>query len=182
MVRPLEAIRQRGGTRIFMATTAILATTPTILSTPPWLATGTITALPGRGAVITRSQLVERSPGRRQARLSERLSASLTDELLREIAELISDDHAAQWAQLRLLAKNRLSAADAQRVQEAFAARLVAIAAFTPKAKEASVLDQWAAEPAGAPQIDESVLPFPESRRIRDRDHIRFIIKHPCLI
>jgi hypothetical protein len=66
--------------------------------------------------------------------------------LLREIAELISDDHAAQWAQLRLLAKNRLSAADAQRVQEAFAARLVAIAAFTPKAKEASVLDQWAAD------------------------------------
>src|SRR6516165_10332345 len=67
MVRPLEDIRQRGGTRIFMATTAtriaimptILATTPTILSTPPWLATGTITALAGRGEVTTRSQLVE---------------------------------------------------------------------------------------------------------------------------
>jgi len=68
MVRQLEDIRQRGGTRIFMDTTAtriaimptILATTPTILSTPPWLATGTITALPGRGEVMTRSQLVER--------------------------------------------------------------------------------------------------------------------------
>ena len=70
MVRQLEDIHQRGGTRIFMATTdpriaimpTILATTPTILSTPPWLATGTITALTGRGAVITRSQLVERQP------------------------------------------------------------------------------------------------------------------------
>jgi hypothetical protein len=118
----------------------------------------------------------------RRAQLSERLSASLTDELLREIAGLISDDHAAQWAQQRLLAKNRLSTADAQRVQEAFAARLAAVAAFTPIAKNASVLDQSATEPSGAPQIDESVLPFPESRRIRDRDHIRYIIKQPCLI
>jgi hypothetical protein len=41
MVRPLEDIHQRGGTRIFMATTAtiiatmatIIATTPTILAT-----------------------------------------------------------------------------------------------------------------------------------------------------
>src|SRR5215469_17282873 len=66
MVRLLEDIHQRGGTQIFMATTAImpsiLPTTPTILSTPPCLATGTITALPGRGAVMTRSQLVEWQP------------------------------------------------------------------------------------------------------------------------
>src|SRR5262249_19139908 len=70
MVRQLADIRQRGGTRIFMATTptriaimpTILAITPTILSIPPWLATGTIIALAGRGAVMTRSQLVERQP------------------------------------------------------------------------------------------------------------------------
>src|SRR5262249_43357121 len=49
------------GTRIFMATTAIIiATTPTILSTPPWRATGTIIALAGRGEVTTWSQLVKR--------------------------------------------------------------------------------------------------------------------------
>jgi hypothetical protein len=51
------------GTPIFMATTAtpiILATTVTILSTPPCLATGTITKLARRGAVMTRSRLVER--------------------------------------------------------------------------------------------------------------------------
>jgi hypothetical protein len=60
MARPLEDIRQRGGTRIFMATTAtILGTTATILSTPPWLATGTIIALAGRGEVTTWSQLVK---------------------------------------------------------------------------------------------------------------------------
>src|SRR5215469_11284891 len=71
MVRQLVDIHQRGGTQISMAilaTTAtriaimptILATTPTILSIPPSRATGTITALAGRGEVTTWSQLVER--------------------------------------------------------------------------------------------------------------------------
>jgi hypothetical protein len=31
-------------------------------------------------------------------------------------------------------------------------------------------------------QVDKSVLIFPEPRRIRDRDHIRHVIKQPCLI
>src|ERR1700746_365119 len=63
MVRPLEDIQQPDGTPIFMAPTAtpiILATTATILSTPPCLATGTITKLARRGAVMTRSQLARR--------------------------------------------------------------------------------------------------------------------------
>jgi hypothetical protein len=57
MARPLEDIRQRGGTRIFIASTA--TTLATILTTRLWLATGTITALPGRGGAMTRSQPVE---------------------------------------------------------------------------------------------------------------------------
>src|SRR5262249_25403239 len=32
------------------------------------------------------------------------------------------------------------------------------------------------------PQVDKSVLPFPEPRRLRDRDHIRHVMKQPCLI
>src|ERR1700751_6260638 len=63
MVRPLEDTHQPDGTPIFMATTAtpiILATTATTLSTPPCLATGTITKLARRGAVLTRSQLAKR--------------------------------------------------------------------------------------------------------------------------
>ena len=30
--------------------------------------------------------------------------------------------------------------------------------------------------------IDKSHLPYPEPRRIRDRDHVRFVAKQPCLI
>jgi hypothetical protein len=31
-------------------------------------------------------------------------------------------------------------------------------------------------------QINKSVLVFPEPRRVRDRDHIRHVIKQPCLV
>jgi len=36
------------------------------------------------------------------------------------------------------------------------------------------------AKPTGA--IDKAVLTFPEPRRIRDRDHVRFVATQPCLI
>ena len=32
------------------------------------------------------------------------------------------------------------------------------------------------------PQIDKSELSHPEPRRIRDREHVRFVTKQPCLI
>ncbi len=35
---------------------------------------------------------------------------------------------------------------------------------------------------SGSRGIDKSVLNFPEPRRIRDRDHVRFVAKQPCLI
>jgi hypothetical protein len=121
-------------------------------------------------------------PATRQAELSETLSASLTEELVREIAELGSGDYASQWARQRLSAKNRLLAADAYRVEEAFAARLAAVEVLTREPKHATSLpDRSATAPSDAPQVDKSVLPLPEPRRIRDRDHIRYVIKQPCL-
>ena len=45
--------------------------------------------------------------------------------MLREIEVLNSNDDAALWAQQRLDAKNTLSAADAERVEQAFQARLL---------------------------------------------------------
>jgi hypothetical protein len=36
--------------------------------------------------------------------------------------------------------------------------------------------------PAEVQQVDKSVLPFPEPQRIRDRDHIRYVVKQSCLI
>src|SRR5215469_10613494 len=60
--------------------------------------------------------------------LSAALSTSLKDELLRQIDRLSAADDAALWAQRNFAAKNKLAAADARCVEEAFTARLASIA------------------------------------------------------
>jgi hypothetical protein len=105
--------------------------------------------------------------------------------LLRQIDGLNSVDEAALWAQRRLAAKNQLAAGDAQQVEEAFAAKVAVIPSETDtKADDVTpgLNDRSLAEKTRTPQIDKSVLGFPEPRRIRDRDHIRHVIKQPCLI
>jgi hypothetical protein len=109
--------------------------------------------------------------------LSVTLSASLRAELLREIECLGAAEDAALWAQRRLVAKNQLSAADAQQVEEGFAAKLALI-----HPQNASVDDQGITEKTGISEVDKSILAFPEPRRIRDRDHVRHVMKQPCLI
>ena len=128
-----------------------------------------------------------RGPGKKpasasQPELSVALSASLRIELLRQIDGLSSTDEAALWAQRRLVAKNQLSAVDGQKVEETFAAKLAVIQPDTANADDVTpgLNDQSLAEKPS--QVDKSVLVFPEPRRIRDRDHIRHVIKQPCLI
>jgi hypothetical protein len=125
-------------------------------------------------------------------------SAQLRDRLIAELNELASGDEAAIWAHRHLPEKNKLIVEDAQRVEDAFAARLTAFAA-----EASGPAPPRLAEPAMNPQrlkpgavrspvrpvrkrrsenIDKSVLAFPEPRRIRDRDHVRFVAKQPCLI
>jgi hypothetical protein len=82
----------------------------------------------------------------------------------------------------RLIAKNQLSSADAQQVEDAFAAKLGMTSAQIAKVDEAmtALSNQNLAEKPT--QIDKSTLVFPEPRRIRDRDHLRHIMKQACLI
>jgi hypothetical protein len=115
------------------------------------------------------------SPPSPHSELSVELSASLGVELLREIEALSDRDDAALWAQRRLVAKNQLSASDAQQVEEAFAARLASICAAKPE-------DQIQTEKTGISELDKSILAFPEPRRIRDRGHVRHVMKQSCLI
>ena len=124
----------------------------------------------------TRSRVKSGSDSPRRE-LSATLSESLRTELLREIECLGAAEDAALWAQRRLVAKNQLSAADAQLVEEAFAAKLASI-----HPQNASVGDHGITEKTGTSEIDKSILAFPEPRRIRDRDHIRHVIKQACLI
>ena len=115
--------------------------------------------------------------------LSSALSASLRVELLRQIEGLSSADEAALWAQRRLVAKNQLSAADARQIEQAFARRLGIIPPENEKTNEVTAtVKESLAEKTRTRQIDKSVLGFPEPRRIRDRDHIRHVMKQSCLI
>jgi len=131
--------------------------------------------------------------------LSAEKSAQLRDQMLAEINELGSGDDAATWAHRRLAEKNRLVTADAQCIEETFAARLAALA---PSTNEAAPIGRFTARSAGPEHlnrgvrhnqsrpdrkqrlktVDKSVLAFPEPRRIRDRDHVRFVAKQPCLV
>jgi hypothetical protein len=102
--------------------------------------------------------------------------------LLRELEGLGSADDAVLWAQQRLAAKNQLSAADARQVEEAFAGKIAVISPQGANAAEPTSAKRTPKVAKTRPPIDKSVLVFPEPRRIRDRDHIRYIMKQPCLI
>jgi hypothetical protein len=115
-----------------------------------------------------------------QSELSAALSASLRIEFLSEIENLGAADEAALWAQRRLPAKNQLSATDALQVEEAFAAKLAVMQAQSAKSDEVLSEPSLAEQTSAAAQINKSVLPEP--RRVRDRDHIRHVIKQPCLV
>jgi len=102
--------------------------------------------------------------------------------LLSEIEGLSAADDAALWAQRRLPAKNQLSATDAQQVEEAFAAKLAVTQPQDAKSDDVLSEQSLTEQKSAATQIRKSVLDFPEPRRVRDRDHIRHVIKQPCLV
>jgi hypothetical protein len=81
------------------------------------------------------------------------------------------------------VAKNRLSAADGQQVEEAFAVRLAVILEQSQESGEATTVasDQSLTEKTRTLRIDKGGVLFPEPRRLRDRDHVRHVIRQPCL-
>ena len=125
------------------------------------------------------------------ARLKGQLSAVLRDQLVDELKDVKSAEDAALWARRILPAKNSLIVADARQIEDAFQARLTLVqdasdepdrlcptVMTAPNAKQA----QGSIGKTGPASIDKSHLPYPEPRRIRDRDHVRFVAKQPCLI
>ena len=124
--------------------------------------------------------------------LGAEASAELRDRLLRELNELASGDEAALWAHRSLPGKNRLIAADADRVEQAFQVKMTAIALPAephtpgqterpPKPHKSKPVQpkKRRSQPKG---IDKSALLLAEPRRIRDREHVRHVAKQPCLI
>ena len=146
------------------------------------------------------SRLPSRSSGNGHARgamkggspavLDSEQSAALRDRFLGEIADIASADLAASWARGVLTAKNSLTAADAKLVEDAFEQRLVTFsgsnglsggdvaapnATKSGKARRAATADH-------SNGIDKSVLAIGAPRRYRNKDHLRFVARQPCLI
>ena len=122
--------------------------------------------------------------------LGTEASAELRDRLLAELANLASSDEAAIWAHRNLRAKNDLTAADAQRVEEAFQARLATLPVGAGEPVQQTPTDELS--PGSYPEetdnrphskmIDKSLLALSEPRRVRDRHHVKAVAKRPCLI
>jgi hypothetical protein len=122
-----------------------------------------------------------------QSELSAALSASLRDELLREIESLKTGDDAALWAQRRLGAKGTLHSADAANVECGFRDRLMsfktrAAAGSIQKVEQPSHRSGQGKKRSRSATIDKTVLALPAPRRIRDRDHVKSVAKQPCLV
>jgi hypothetical protein len=126
--------------------------------------------------------------------LKQQLSAVLRDQLLNQLEEVSSLESAAIWARRTLPAKNDLSAADARQVEHAFRARLAELNDCTDEGAAPVPPPIAMLKPPLSPQphplksntdaesIDKSRLSHPEPRRLRDREHVRFVAKQPCLI
>jgi hypothetical protein len=144
-------------------------------------------------AVRTGRLPLVRSP---QRALTADLSATLRDSLVAELASLNSADHAAAWAHRRLSAKNALMAGDAQIVEERFQAKLSAIggvavdevanAALVAAAMPALGHDGSASKGPATVSTKSlrarTVRTLGKTLRLRDKDHLKFVSRQPCLV
>ena len=118
-------------------------------------------------------------------------SAALRDQLLLDLDALTTLEAATTWAHQTLTAKNSLAAADARRVEEAFPTKLailangaadVVMAPRSPSEPAKTLPASPASKRAAGNGIDKSQLSLSEPRRIRNKEHIRFVAQQACLV
>jgi ERF superfamily len=109
-------------------------------------------------------------------------SSALRDQLAAELKRIGSGEEAAAWAHRALGAKSTLVAADAKQIEQAFQKRLAEFDMPRAVGKRRKVRSRKSDQYGASVNIDKSELSLPEPRRIRDREHVRFVIKQPCLI
>ncbi len=118
--------------------------------------------------------------------LEPEASAALRDQLTAELTAVNSVDDAAHWAHRVLGAKNTLTTADAERVEQAFKEKLASIAAHAVESSSKQTAKSPVSPPANkrrrASAIDKTALTLPVPGRIRDREHVKAVAKQPCLV
>jgi hypothetical protein len=114
--------------------------------------------------------------------LDPEASGALRDQLAAELKGIDSSDEAATWVHRALAAKGTLVAPDAEQIEAAFQQKLAEFESANQVGKRRKVKSRKLARRADTPEIDKSELNHPEPRRIRDREHVRFVTKQPCLV
>ena len=133
----------------------------------------------GHRAVIQRE--TKAVPPTSPAMLDLDASRALRDQLAAELKGIASAEEAATWAHRVLGAKSTLVVADAKEIEHAFQQKLAEFeraSAIGSRRKGRSRQSARASEQS----IDKSELSHPEPRRLRDREHVRFVTNQPCLI
>ena len=128
--------------------------------------------------------------------LGREASALLREQLLAELKEIASAEDATIWAHRILSAKNGLTGDDASKIEDTFQAKLATLenaadisdaplSPVTSALPPAASLERQPVSSVGptiADGVEKSGLAHPEPRRFRDKDHIKFVAKQPCLI
>lgn len=147
-----------------------------------------------------------RKQGPLKPSLDAKASASARERLLAEIADLAVGEDLDRWASRSLPIKNTLSAGDARLVEDAFQIKLAAPGAVVDEGGATTELTAasqplqpqtaFEGKPGELPdadegllpsppltgRIDKSVLALPLPRRLRDKAHLRFVARQPCLV
>jgi hypothetical protein len=123
------------------------------------------------------------------------LSARLRDQMIAELNEFGTSDDAARWAKRRYPDKiSKLNAADAEHIDKCFRTKLLSFAAHDAENATGADISEAQPEPISQPKgrqakkpsqsepIDKGALSFPEPRRVRDREHVRYVAQQTCLV
>jgi hypothetical protein len=126
-----------------------------------------------------------------RAILEPNKSAEFRDQLLAQVDILASSDAATTWAHRILAGKNSLTETDARRVEDAFQSKLATLATSNEAdlteepqrpAARSGPDSRELEKPPRSDAINKSVLALPEPRRVRDRDHVRYVAHQSCLV
>jgi ERF superfamily len=153
----------------------------------------------GRAAATERPSREGGKASVRNARpvLAHEQSASLRERLVKQLAAIHSSDDAAAWAHRNLAAKNTLTAADAQIVEERFQARLSTIGDSLGASEPSSAVSVQSVIPAGRTDAsarrkvstesgktahEGAVRTLGKTVRLRDKEHRKFVSWQSCLV
>jgi hypothetical protein len=107
--------------------------------------------------------------------LPSEASEQLQRRLVSELTQVSDPEALAGWAHRVLPLKNQLSAADAQTLESAFAAKLNQLNAAAPAPNHEAKVKKRSRRPA-------QVVPITKPVRERDRNHLRFVASQACLV